>query len=286
MYPCKFFQALTGVFFNFLFMEDNTKNIYQPEFIPFYVKEVEYLRLTPTEGLAYGFIKFYAKNNPFFFSSEHFSEIIWTTKWTVDNIVNKLKKIWVIKVETNRYNHMWQIKSNRKITFIWLSSLNNENILFSLHDENTISSYNEDTISSPDEVKENNKNNNKENNSFPDFSNKKSEECLKQNKKERLEKETEEEQQKLLNDIINSYSYVTWQKARITPTLIEELKKLRKKLHLTETSVFREEWNISIRNYQKDILSRKQDSWSYYDHRFSLRDFLKRDGGFIKFNNL
>lgn len=126
----------------------NEKTIYTPEFIPYYASEINKLWLSYLEWLAYWFIRNYAKHNKFFFSSEDFANIINSTPATIDNIVSKLKKMWIIETETRRFNIWWTIKSYREIKF--LSSLVNED---------TISLYNEDTISLVNEIKNNNKNN-------------------------------------------------------------------------------------------------------------------------------
>lgn len=89
------------------------ENIFCPEFIPFYIDEVRKYKLTPTEGLIYGFIRFYTKlkNNWFFFKSEQLSEIIQVSVGTIDNCIWKLKEKGLLKVETS---NIW-FKKVRKI---------------------------------------------------------------------------------------------------------------------------------------------------------------------------
>lgn len=138
--------------------------IYQPEFIPYYLKETKDFWLNHLQGLAYGFIRFYWKNNKFYFSSKQFAEIIWTTEKTIDNIISQLSKKWIIITNTKRFNNNWIITSSREIKINNLFSLVDENrSLFSLPNENTISLVDENTISLVDEIKDNNKKNNKEN---------------------------------------------------------------------------------------------------------------------------
>lgn len=122
-------------------MSDNTKNIYSPEFIPYYIKEVKQYKLSPNEALCYWFIRFYTNTNKFFFSSKDFAKIINTTPWTVDNIIWKLVKKWIIKTNTKRITVNWVIKSIREV------------FLISPNSENTISSPGENTISPCSEIK-------------------------------------------------------------------------------------------------------------------------------------
>ena len=113
-----------------------SKEIYQPEFIPYYVKDIKKYKLSPTEGLVYWFIRFYWKDKPFYFSSKDFAIIVWTTAGTIDNIILKLKQKGIIWTKTIRYNMQWQLISNRKV---WAISPNNENEPSSPNDENCIS---------------------------------------------------------------------------------------------------------------------------------------------------
>lgn len=130
-------------------MANNNKNIYSPEFIPYYISDVNKLWLSPLEWLCYWFIRFYCTKNKFFFSSEDFSSILQTSTGTIDNIISRLVKIWIITTKTKRHSSWWIVKSIREI------KLNNK-FLFSLNDENTSSSN--------DEIKENivNKKDNKQ----------------------------------------------------------------------------------------------------------------------------
>lgn len=136
--------------------EENNKIIYSPEFIPYYLDDVKKMWLSLLEWLCYWFIRFYCKKHKFFFSSDEFSKVIQTSTWTIDNIISKLVKIWIIKTKTKRYNNCWKFKSIREIEF-------NSNFLNSLNDENVISSDDENVISSGNEIKDNNKDNNKDN---------------------------------------------------------------------------------------------------------------------------
>lgn len=90
--------------------------IFSPEFIPFYVKEVRKYKLSPTEGLVYGFIRFYTKlkNNWFYFKSKDLGEIIQVSSWTVDNCILRLKNKGLILAETEQ-------KGFKKIRKIYLN---------------------------------------------------------------------------------------------------------------------------------------------------------------------
>lgn len=72
--------------------QENAKNLYSPEFIPYYLDVVQEFELTPIEGVVYGFIRFYtAKGREFYFSSKDLADILQLKSGTVDNCVAKLK---------------------------------------------------------------------------------------------------------------------------------------------------------------------------------------------------
>lgn len=81
------------------------ENIFTPEFIPYYIKEIQEHKLTPTEWLLYGFIRFYnsLKNQGFYFQSEQLAQIIGTTAGMIDKSLAQLDKKWLIIRETTRY---------------------------------------------------------------------------------------------------------------------------------------------------------------------------------------
>jgi len=145
----------------------NDKVIFSPEFIPFYLEEVERYKLTPLEWLVYGFIRFYnkTKNKWFYFKSEQLAKILRASKWSIDNALSKLEKVGLIRRETYSVVWWWKI---RKI-FLASTSLNNEipisSTSTSSNNEFTTSSNNEFHTSSNNEIKKNNiKENNKKNN--------------------------------------------------------------------------------------------------------------------------
>lgn len=81
------------------------ETIFTPEFIPYYIEEVDFYKLTPTEGLLYGFIRFYNKreNLGFYFTSEQLAEIIKTTPNMVNKSLTNLEKKGLIERQTTRY---------------------------------------------------------------------------------------------------------------------------------------------------------------------------------------
>lgn len=81
------------------------EKIFTPEFIPYYIEEVEAFSLTPTEGLLYGFIRFYNKreNLGFYFTSEQLAEIIKTTSNMINKSLTNLEQKGLIERQTTRY---------------------------------------------------------------------------------------------------------------------------------------------------------------------------------------
>ena len=69
---------------------NNTKLMYKPEFIPFYLKEVKENGLSNTEGLVYGFIRFYLASNPkgqFYFTNEQLAYMLDVSPQTISNSI-------------------------------------------------------------------------------------------------------------------------------------------------------------------------------------------------------
>ncbi len=89
-------------------LEDNNKLLFKPEFIPFYIAEVEKYHFNKTEGLLYGFIRFYLKNSPngrFYFTNEQLAKILNTSEQTISNSLVKVCKCGEFKVS-------YKIKAN------------------------------------------------------------------------------------------------------------------------------------------------------------------------------
>lgn len=114
---------------------ENAKKIYSPEFIPFFCDEVKYFWLTHLEWLVYWFIRYYMKvwSWRFYFNSLQLWAIIWATEWTINNIVSKLSKLWIL--ETSRKIKAWwwtlrfinKVNVKSDIILQWgLNSLSNE----------------------------------------------------------------------------------------------------------------------------------------------------------------
>lgn len=89
-------------------LEDNNKLLFKPEFIPFYLEEVEKYCFNKTEGLLYGFIRFYLKNNPngkFYFTNGQLSKILNVSEQTISNSLAKVCDCGEFKVS-------YKIKAN------------------------------------------------------------------------------------------------------------------------------------------------------------------------------
>ncbi len=95
------------------FMElEFEKNIYSPEFIPFYLDEVKRYKLTMLEWIVYWFIRFYTKWwSSFYFKSKQLADIIWSTEWTINNVIKSLKDKKLLDIETH---NVW-FKKIRKV---------------------------------------------------------------------------------------------------------------------------------------------------------------------------
>lgn len=80
--------------------------IFSPEFIPYYIEEVEKYHLTPTEGILYGFIRFYLKreNQWFYFTSQQIADILKTTANMINKSLTRLERKGLIERETTRYS--------------------------------------------------------------------------------------------------------------------------------------------------------------------------------------
>lgn len=80
-------------------------DIFTPEFIPYYIDEVERFKLTPTEWILYGFIRFYNKmeNRGFYFTSEQLAWIIKTTPNMINKSLSILEQKWLIERQTTKY---------------------------------------------------------------------------------------------------------------------------------------------------------------------------------------
>lgn len=82
-------------------IEENNKLIFRPEFIPYYLKEVQKYGFSNTEGLVYGFVRFYLKNNPrgqFYFTNEQLAYMLDVSISTISNSINKICECGEFKV--------------------------------------------------------------------------------------------------------------------------------------------------------------------------------------------
>lgn len=87
---------------------ENAKLVYSPEFIPFYLSDVRKYKLSNTEGIIYGFIRFYLSTNPnaqFYFTNEQLGLMLGVSPSTVSNSISKIVKLGIfrqiLKVKAN-----------------------------------------------------------------------------------------------------------------------------------------------------------------------------------------
>lgn len=84
--------------------EEEKKNgelVFRPEFIPFYLEEVEKYNFNKTEGLLYGFIRFYLRSNPkkkFYFTNEQLATMLRVTDQTISASIKKISRCGEFKV--------------------------------------------------------------------------------------------------------------------------------------------------------------------------------------------
>lgn len=81
---------------------NNTKLIFKPEFIPFYLKEVKEYGFSNTEGLVYGFMRFYLANNPrkqFYFTNDQLAFMLDVSPRTISGAVGKVLECKEFQVE-------------------------------------------------------------------------------------------------------------------------------------------------------------------------------------------
>lgn len=120
-------------------ISENNKLIFRPEFIPYYLKEIKQYGFTNTEGLVYGFVRFYLKNNPrgqFYFTNEQLAFMLDVSPSTISNCIQKVCKCGEFKVSykikanggtfrllENSYSDSEQIKSP---TLNWLRANKNK----------------------------------------------------------------------------------------------------------------------------------------------------------------
>lgn len=80
---------------------NNNKLLFKPEFIPFYLKEVKKYNFSNTEGLVYGFIRFYLRNNPngkFYFTNDQLAYMLDVSSSTISNSIVKVCNCGEFKV--------------------------------------------------------------------------------------------------------------------------------------------------------------------------------------------
>lgn len=79
----------------------NNRLLFKPEFIPFYLAEVKKYNFSNTEGLVYGFIRFYLRNNPngkFYFTNDQLAYMLDVSPSTISNSIAKICNCGEFKV--------------------------------------------------------------------------------------------------------------------------------------------------------------------------------------------
>lgn len=89
-------------------VKGNNELLFKPEFIPFYLGEVKKYGFSNTEGLVYGFVRFYLKNNPngkFYFTNEQLAHMLGVSPSTISNSMSKI-------CECGEFKVTYKIKAN------------------------------------------------------------------------------------------------------------------------------------------------------------------------------
>lgn len=106
-------------------IKNNVKLLYKPEFIPFYLKEVKKYNFSNTEGLVYGFIRFYLASNPrgqFYFTNEQLAYMLDTSITTISLSIKKIlecgefRAIYKVKANGGTFRLLENLKSDFKKT--------------------------------------------------------------------------------------------------------------------------------------------------------------------------
>ncbi len=87
---------------------NNVKLLYRPEFIPFYLKEVKEYGFSSTEGLVYGFMRFYLSSNPrgqFYFTNDQLAYMLDVSPRTITGAVSKV-------LECGEFKATYKVKAN------------------------------------------------------------------------------------------------------------------------------------------------------------------------------
>jgi hypothetical protein len=101
----------------------NAKLVYKPEFIPFYLKEVKKYDFSNTEGLVYGFMRFYLSSNPggqFYFTNDQLAYMLDVSPRTISDAVGKVldcgefKATYKVKASGGTFRLVESCESDRK----------------------------------------------------------------------------------------------------------------------------------------------------------------------------
>lgn len=92
-------------------LKENQKCLFSPEFIPYYLEEVEKFWLAPLQWLLYWFIRFFLKRSEkFYFSNEDLAKILKCSEAWINKAIKKLKDKWLIDVRTKSKFWWWTIR--------------------------------------------------------------------------------------------------------------------------------------------------------------------------------
>lgn len=87
---------------------ENSKLVFTPEFIPYYLHEIKKYGFTSMEGLLYGFMRFYLSNNVsgrFYFTNKQLAYMLDSSESTISHSIQKVLLCGEFKCE-------YKIKSN------------------------------------------------------------------------------------------------------------------------------------------------------------------------------
>lgn len=103
---------------------ENAKLLYKPEFIPFYLKEIKEYGFNNTEGLVYGFMRFYLSNNPrgqFYFTNEQLAYMLDVSPRTITRAISKVldcgefEATYKVKADGGTFRLVKNVQSGKRI---------------------------------------------------------------------------------------------------------------------------------------------------------------------------
>lgn len=103
---------------------ENAKLLYKPEFIPFYLKEIKEYGFNNTEGLVYGFMRFYLSNNPrgqFYFTNEQLAYMLDVSPRTITRAISRVldcgefEATYRVKADGGTFRLVKNVQSRKEI---------------------------------------------------------------------------------------------------------------------------------------------------------------------------